>query len=229
MAAKHPNIKVSKDGPYLVSGNVPLKELIIVQKGHTNAFEEGRTYPQEEEYALCRCGKTKTPPFCDGSHEHTHFDGTETASRAKFEDRAEFQEGPEIDLLDDNRCAFARFCHKAGGSVWDLIDQSDDPEARAEAIEAAEQCPSGRLVALYKDGSAAEYDYEPAIALLQDPGKRVSAGLFVMGGIPIESEDGESYEVRNRVALCRCGQSSNKPFCDAMHVPSGYQDGQKKK
>lgn len=229
MAAKNPKIQVTKDGPYLVSGGVPLKELVIVQKGHTNAFEEGRVFPEQESYALCRCGKTKTPPFCDGSHVHNHFDGTETASRAAFTDRAELQEGPGLDLLDDNRCTFARFCHKAGGSVWDLIDQSDDPEARAEAMEAAEQCPAGRLVALYKDGTPLEYDYEPTIALMQDPEKNCSAGLFVMGGIPVESADGETYEVRNRVALCRCGHSRNKPFCDAMHVPSEYHDGLKKK
>ncbi|MCL1907254.1 MAG: CDGSH iron-sulfur domain-containing protein [Propionibacteriaceae bacterium] len=29
--------------------------------------------------------------------------------------------------------------------------------------------------------------------------------------------DGEQYEVRNRIALCRCGQSDNKPYCDGPH------------
>jgi CDGSH-type Zn-finger protein len=39
----------------------------------------------------------------------------------------------------------------------------------------------------------------------------------VRGGITIESADGVPYEVRNRVTLCRCGRSDNKPFCDASH------------
>ena len=38
-------------------------------------------------------------------------------------------------------------------------------------------------------------------------------------------EDGTEYELRNRYALCRCGASRNKPFCDAMHVTVGYEDG----
>ena len=37
--------------------------------------------------------------------------------------------------------------------------------------------------------------------------------------------DGSTYELRNRYALCRCGASRNKPFCDAMHVSIGFSDG----
>ena len=41
--------------------------------------------------------------------------------------------------------------------------------------------------------------------------------ICVKGGVPIESADGQTYEVRNRCTLCRCGKSENKPFCDASH------------
>ncbi|HEY0196583.1 MAG TPA: CDGSH iron-sulfur domain-containing protein, partial [Methanobacterium sp.] len=40
-----------------------------------------------------------------------------------------------------------------------------------------------------------------------------------------ESADGYVYEVRNRVTLCRCGQSENKPFCDGTHMEIGFNDG----
>jgi CDGSH-type Zn-finger protein len=49
--------------------------------------------------------------------------------------------------------------------------------------------------------------------------------LLVRGGIPVESEDGRPYEVRNRVTLCRCGHSRNKPFCDGTHDQIGFREG----
>jgi CDGSH-type Zn-finger protein len=39
----------------------------------------------------------------------------------------------------------------------------------------------------------------------------------VRGGIRIQAPDGFVYEVRNRVTLCRCGESKNMPFCDGTH------------
>ena len=39
---------------------------------------------------------------------------------------------------------------------------------------------------------------------------------------PIEGADGEAYEARNRVTLCRCGASNNKPFCDGKHVEINF-------
>jgi CDGSH-type Zn-finger protein len=218
------NIKILKNGPYLVTGNVPLSEKIITPKGKGYEFKVGRSFPEAQEYALCRCGKSKDSPFCDGSHVVSEFDGTEAASREKYIDRAYKQEGPNLDLLDDDRCAFARFCHREEGNVWELTDQSDNPKFREEAIKAASDCPAGRLVAVDKEGNLIEPDLEPSIEVLQDPQKRVSAPIFVKGNIPIESSEGFTYEVRNRVALCRCGESRNKPFCDATHVSARYID-----
>lgn len=219
-----PKIKITKAGPYIVTGNVKLSEKIIVPEGHKYKLKEGRDLPQAETYALCRCGRSKNAPFCDGSHVKHHFVGTETASKTKFEKRALLIEGPELDLLDDGRCAFSRFCHRENGSVWDLARKSDQLDNRDEAITAANECLAGRLVAMDKDGNVIEPEYEPSIEIIQDPEKGVSAGIFVKGNIPIEGADGELYEVRNRVALCRCGNSRNVPFCDAAHVPSKFSD-----
>ena len=223
-ANKNTKIKILRNGPYIVSGNIPLSEKIIIQKNEINEYKEGRDLPQSEEYALCRCGQSKTAPFCDGSHIKIGFIGTETASKDKYEDRAELLKGPRIDLLDDNRCAFARFCHKEDGRVWELTLNSDDPKCKEEAIGAACDCPAGRLVALDKTGKVIEHDYKPSIEIIQDPEKESSAGIFVKGNIPIESSDGQTYEIRNRAALCRCGKSENKPFCDARHVKIKFSD-----
>jgi CDGSH-type Zn-finger protein len=218
-------IKIVKNGPYIVTGNIPLSEKTIVPKGKCYELKEVREIPHGETYALCRCGKSKNPPFCDGAHEHFNFDGTETASRKKYAERiVDVIEGPDLDLLDDGRCAYARFCHRNEGDAWSLTRNSDIPGFKEEAIIASYECPAGRLVAVDKEGREYDHEHEPSIEILQDPQKRVSGPISVKGMIPLESSDGSVYEVRNRVTLCRCGRSRNKPFCDAAHVTTGFID-----
>lgn len=220
------SITIVEDGPYVVKGSVPLVEEVITPVGGHREYRLRRTFPPTQTYALCRCGQTKTPPFCDGSHVSAGFDGTETASREPFEERADVYPGPDVTLFDDNRCAFARFCHREDGDVWTLTELSGDERLEEEAVKASSDCPAGRLVH-YDTTTGEEYEPElqPAISLLEDPEQGVSGPLYVRGGIPLVSADGSHYELRNRYALCRCGASLNKPFCDAMHVSIGFSDG----
>jgi hypothetical protein len=64
--------------------------------------------------------------------------------------------------------------------------------------------------------------FDPSIGLVEDPQMGVSGPIWVRGGIPVESADGTPYEVRNRLTLCRCGASNNKPFCDGTHASTGF-------
>lgn len=219
-------IEIKEDGPYLVSGNVPLEEKIITSGENGNEYTDGSHYPQMEHYALCRCGKSKSMPFCDGHHRTTGFDGKETASGESFLNQATIIEGPAITLTDvEELCAFARFCHLPSGSAWELTEGSDNPELKEGAIKAACDCPAGRLVAWdNQTGQPIEPDYQPSIVILQDPSRKCSGPIWVRGCIPIQSADGTIYEIRNRVTLCRCGQSDNKPFCDATHVTIEFDD-----
>src|ERR1035437_2874940 len=108
-----PQIEICKDGPYLVSGGLPLSDQSIVtnDQGESLEYQEGMSYSTPPEYALCRCGQSSNKPFCDGSHEEVGFDGTETASREPYLDQAEVFEGPTMSLADAERlCAFHRFC-----------------------------------------------------------------------------------------------------------------------
>lgn len=83
MENKKPHIKIIKNGPYFVTGDVPLTEQKIVtdEEGTALQMEVTHEFPQTESYSLCRCGKSKNMPFCDGSHQKEHFDGTETAKK----------------------------------------------------------------------------------------------------------------------------------------------------
>jgi CDGSH-type Zn-finger protein len=213
-------IKVLKDGPYLVTGGVPLSEqhIVVDAEGQCHGWEQGKKYPAQESYTLCRCGKSKNPPYCDGAHIKAKFDGTETAGQETYLDQAMEIEGPGLRLTDaEGFCATARFCHRSGGT-WELTKQSSDQAARRKAIEEACDCPSGRLVAWDKGGKAFEPKFEPSIGLVVDTQAGKMGPMWVRGGIPVETASGTTYEIRNRVTLCRCGKSSNKPFCDGSHL-----------
>jgi CDGSH-type Zn-finger protein len=224
------NVIVSKDGPYLVSGSLPLaKEIIITGKnGIPETWKKGDKYPDFEKYSLCRCGHSKGKPYCDGTHAKIGFIGKETASRKTYGEQANTIQGPKLDLKDAvELCALGRFCERAGG-VWGLTRHSDNPKSREAAIQEACACPSGRLLAIDKGtGNGIEPRFKPSISLVEDPGTGTSGPIWVKGGVPIESQDGKKYEIRNRVALCRCGNSGNKPFCNGSHIYVKFRDGDK--
>lgn len=219
-------IKVSKNGPYLVSGKVPLMGWTIESEpdGTAVSWRETERYQSKENYALCRCGQSKNKPFCDGAHLKVGFVGTETAPEVHLKKPKRY-EGPAFVLTDYvELCASARFCHRAGG-IWELI-KADDPESRRIAMEEAFDCPSGRLVLTdRKTGETKEPDLEPSIVAIEDPLGGGMGPLWVRGKIPIFSANGRTYEVRNRVTLCRCGRSENKPFCDSSHYPEEHGHG----
>jgi CDGSH-type Zn-finger protein len=220
-------IAIVQNGPYLVSGGVPLAKQHIVpnEEGESIEWREGHRYPPDASYALCRCGQSRNKPFCDGTHKKVRFDGSETASREPHREQAEVIEGPTMSLADaESLCAFARFCDPAG-KVWNLVGRTDHEDARRLVEHEAGHCPSGRLVAIdRKTGEALEPRFDPSIGVIEDTAKAISGPLWIRGGIPITSGDGTEYEVRNRVTLCRCGASSNRPFCDGSHASIGFTD-----
>lgn len=213
-------IKVTKNGPYLVSGGVPLSEQKtgVDSDQQSHGWKEGEKFPLQENYALCRCGQSRNKPYCDGSHTRVKFNGTETASDQSYLEQAKVFEGPDLKLTDAGSfCASARYCDRAGGT-WALTDNSDKPEARKTAIEEAGECPSGRLITWDKNGKPIEPHYDPSIGLVQDTLYDQMGPIWVRGGIAVESAEGKTYEIRNKATLCRCGKSTNKPFCDGSHL-----------
>ncbi|MDR1327315.1 MAG: CDGSH iron-sulfur domain-containing protein [Heliobacteriaceae bacterium] len=220
MAEKEVYIKVTKDGPYMVYGmpEVSQKVILIDENGISVKYGNGKVFEiKSDPVALCRCGKSQNAPFCDGAHAVTGFRGTETAGFDPILYDAEKIEGPNLDLYDnENYCAYARFCD-AHGRVWNLIGVGQ-PKTDEYAIKEANACPAGRLLVFDKEGNMLEEPLPKSIAVLEDSGLEISGPLWVRGGIRVESADGQSYEVRNRQTLCRCGVSSNKPFCNGAHA-----------
>ena len=219
-------VNVTQDGPYEVKGRVPLIEqsIGVNEAGESIDWQQTGDHADKPTYYLCRCGKSGNKPFCDNSHKDG-FDGSEVADRAPYAEQAKRFEGPRYTLLDqEDLCALARFCD-THQTVWDEVENTDDPETAAIFLDQVSNCVSGRLVAIDNEtGEPVHAQRGQRISVTQDPAEECSGPLYVEGGVRVMSADGEPYELRNRMALCRCGQSGNKPFCDGTHVKIGWSD-----
>jgi CDGSH-type Zn-finger protein/uncharacterized Fe-S cluster protein YjdI len=102
-----------------------------------------------------------------------------------------------------------------GRQPWCQPDLSSDDEVE----EIVERCPTGALSAEFSDGSHAE---KPAATNTVQVA--YNGPLFIRGDLEIEDAPANAPGLKYRAALCRCGQSKNKPFCDNSHEDAGFKD-----
>jgi len=215
-------ITITKNGPYVVDGGIPLKEVDSIpddQEKGVIAYKESKDHGVTEARAcLCRCGHSNNKPFCDGHHTLIGFDGTETNDRADYDEKAELMHGAIYDALDkEELCAVGRFCD-VGINFWNALEREDEAN-QAYTKHVGCNCPSGRLTLLNKEtGEKLEPKLEKEIYLIKDVPEKHLGPIHLRGGIQVIGTDGFEYEERNRVTLCRCGESNNLPFCDATHL-----------
>ena len=103
----------------------------------------------------------------------------------------------------------------AGRQPWCQPDGSGADEIR----DVIERCPSGALTVEFADGSVSEVAADENSVQVAYNGP-----LFVRGDLDIDGAPEDVPGLKFRAALCRCGQSKNKPFCDNSHEEAGFQD-----
>jgi CDGSH-type Zn-finger protein len=213
-------VQVVDEGPYRIFGAASGTKVEIANDADGTSWEYRpvESVSLREGSELCRCGQSSTKPFCDSSHVGAGVDVTETAGHIPYRDEAESIEGPEATLLDKvSLCAFARFCD-AGDRVWTEVTETGDGH-RELTTRMVSHCAGGRLTLIDNDsGIDVETLEEQSISFIEDPTIGKSGPIMLRGGVLVVAADGQPYEVRNRQALCRCGRSSHKPFCDASHA-----------
>ena len=132
-------------------------------------------------------------------------------------------DGAQADVHWDGRlCIHIGECGRApndlfvgGRQPWCQPDQAS-PDEVAEVVK---RCPTGALTYLRKDGGEVEAaDAENVVSVMYN------GPLYVRGDLEVEGASGDMSGVRFRAALCRCGQSKNKPFCDNSHEDAGFKD-----
>ena len=132
--------------------------------------------------------------------------------------------GHEVDVHWDERlCIHIGECGRAddelfvgGRKPWcqpDLV-----PGERA--AEVVKRCPTGALTARRKDGAASETAPDENRVLVSNDGP-----LYLTGDLEIDGAPEDMPGVRFRAALCRCGESAKKPFCDNSHQQADFRDG----
>lgn len=127
-----------------------------------------------------------------------------------------------IDIhFDRRRCIHAAECGRAAGELFvgkrePWCDPTRVPVE--EAAEVVERCPTGALFYDRKDGGPAEAP-PPANSLHVTPG----GPIHVRGELEVHTPDG-AVSKETRLALCRCGASKNKPYCDNAHRKADFTD-----
>ena len=202
------SIEVVRNGPYRVSGACRVR----------NA--RGEDVPVRGRFALCRCGSSSNKPFCDGTHARIGFEGTRFTVVAP--DAAEPYRGARI-TIHDNRalCAHSGVCtdglpgvFRLGNEPWIDADGAD----AAAAIAIIQRCPSGALTYTL-DGASPTPGLRELLITASANGP-----YFVSGGLELRCEGATPRDPR-RYALCRCGGSKNKPFCDGTHWAIRFDEG----
>ena len=124
--------------------------------------------------------------------------------------------------FDIERCIHSEECVRGLPEVFDtekrpwIQPDKSHPDRVAEVVM---RCPTGALQLERRDGGAEEPVPNENIVAVAANGP-----LYVRGNIEIKDSTGTTLLKDTRVALCRCGESMNKPFCDNSHKQASFRD-----
>ena len=122
---------------------------------------------------------------------------------------------------DSSRCIHVAACIRLGDGCFDpqrrpWVDMTETD--RDTIVAAVEACPTGALGWSTSDGETEE---SPAPTTMRP----VRGGpLLVRGEVEVVDRAGRPIATGPRVALCRCGNSGNQPFCDNSHRSEGFDE-----
>ena len=133
----------------------------------------------------------------------------------------EYKNGNFTVTFNPDKCIHSEHCWRELNSVFNPNERPwIQPEGadQQRVIDQVNRCPSGALA--YKiEGE----DKDTAEA--QPLNIKISANgpILVKGPLEIQQADGTTLTEEGMCALCRCGASSNKPYCDGSHQKAGFE------
>lgn len=139
-----------------------------------------------------------------------------------MEEKIHSYESDEVTVhYDVKRCIHAKECVKGLKQVFDPYKRPwiQPKEASADQIvDVVERCPTGALHYKLKNGDGYE-EPPPRNTISISP----DGPVYFRGNIEVQDENGETILSDTRWALCRCGQSGNKPACDNTHTKIDFE------
>ncbi|MCB0502289.1 MAG: (4Fe-4S)-binding protein [Bacteroidetes bacterium] len=101
---------------------------------------------------------------------------------------------------------------------WISVKNADTPHLK----ETIAKCPSGALSWKSVKGEAFDKDVDKAVGESAKLNIFADGPILIKGNFEITDSKGNLLEKKESVALCRCGASENKPFCDGTHKKIGF-------
>lgn len=135
----------------------------------------------------------------------------------------EYKTDEIVVLWDAERCIHSARCIQGLPNVFRPADRPwiHIEEATADQLaETIARCPTGALHYRRIDGGPQEQPQTPPAVIAARNGP-----LFLRGDIEVLDQEGGVFRRDLRMALCRCGQSAAKPFCDGTHRTTGFTAG----
>jgi uncharacterized Fe-S cluster protein YjdI len=120
-----------------------------------------------------------------------------------------------------NQCMHSRLCFTELGEVFDpqrrpwIMPEGSTTE---KIIDQVKKCPSGAL-SYYLNSQTSEDVNVEAETIIETT---LNGPLLVYGNVTIKDSNGNLTKKNKVTAFCRCGGSSNKPFCDGSHKKNGF-------
>lgn len=180
--------------------------------------EEGAVFSLKRKSLLCRCGKSKDKPYCDGAHQDTGLNEVrlEGCPHVPIKNYT----GSEIIVhFRPQLCYHSENCVKGLPAVFDRFKRPwvNATGADYEAIiEQIGKCPSGALSYTGREGDVRPLPEDSILVRRNGP-------YVVRGDIPLVTEEELAPHTAERYSLCRCGRSRNKPFCDGSHEGNPFE------
>ncbi len=216
--ALRPQVQAALNGPYLVTNVTRLTNWL------------GEEVPARPTLALCRCGASESKPLCDGSHARIGFTAQKSPDRVP--DQRDTYVGQQVTVFDNRGiCQHSGLCTDRLASVFHTDTEpfvTPSGGRMDEIVRAVRDCPSGALsFAVDAVEARDQVDHAnvrpPAIEVTKDGPYRVTGGVELVGADGNDEPRAQGSS-REHYALCRCGQSRNKPFCSGMHWYVNFHD-----